>query len=157
MDPFDSRRRWLASDFDLILSEPRVFVSEDSGSSWRLATAELPEVLALAPDPGAEGRILAGTQEGLFVSDDGGEHWSHLGSGLPEDAAVHQFARDARSGGWYAATSGHGIYRSLDDGLTWTLLAGAPDVDAPAIAVDPRLPTALLAAFRGQGIWRWTP
>ena len=70
---------------------------------------------------------------------------------------IRQFAYDPRIAAWYAATFEHGIYRSLDGGVHWTLLAGAPDLDAPTIAVDPRLPPALLAAFRGQGIWLWTP
>ncbi len=70
---------------------------------------------------------------------------------------IRQFARDGRSATWYAATTAHGIFRSQDGGAHWTLLAGAPDHDRPAIAIDPRRPTALLAAFAGQGLWRWTP
>jgi photosystem II stability/assembly factor-like uncharacterized protein len=91
------------------------------------------------------------------VSEDGGDHWRPLGQGLPDGARIHQLARDASTATWYAATKSHGIYRSLDGGATWQLLEGAPDLDSPAIAVDPRKPTALLAAFRGQGVWRWTP
>ncbi|MFL6233844.1 MAG: hypothetical protein ACJ76N_11975 [Thermoanaerobaculia bacterium] len=90
------------------------------------------------------------------MSGDGGLSWSPLGD-LPAGAAVRQLARDPLSASWYAATTDRGIYRSLDDGAHWTLLDGAPDHDHPTIAVDPRRPTALLAAFAGQGLWRWTP
>jgi hypothetical protein len=90
------------------------------------------------------------------VSEDGGQTWLSLGD-LPDGSVIRQFARDANSATWYAATTDHGIYRSLDNGAHWTLLAGAPDHDNPTIAVDPRRPTALLATFRGQGVWRWTP
>jgi photosystem II stability/assembly factor-like uncharacterized protein len=152
VDPFNPRRRWLAVD-DIYPAEPRIFLSEDGGLSWRAASA-LSGVLAA--DPQTPGRLLAGTGSGLFASTDGGLHWASLGD-LPDGAVVRQFAWDPLSASWYAATIAHGIYRSLDGGAHWTLLAGAPDHDKPTIAVDPRRPTALLAAFAGQGLWRWTP
>jgi hypothetical protein len=155
VDPFDPGRRWVAS-VDAFPPTPRLFLSEDAGATWRLATTDIPGALALAADPGARGRLLAGTGAGLFASGDGGLHWSPLGD-LPDGAAVRQLAWDPLSASWYASTVAHGIYRSLDGGAHWTLLAGAPDHDAPTIAVDPRRPTALLAAFTGQGLWRWTP
>ena len=154
VDPFNPNRRWVFG-IDAYPTQPRVFLSENAGVSWRVASV-LPNPLALAADLHIQGRLLAGTYEGLFVSEDAGAHWLPLGD-LPAGAAVRQLAYDERAAAWYAATTAHGIYRSLDNGAHWTLLAGAPDHDSPAIAVDPRRPTALLAAFRGQGIWRWTP
>jgi photosystem II stability/assembly factor-like uncharacterized protein len=155
VDPFNPSRRWVSST-QAYESMPQLFLSEDAGATWSLATAALPWTLALLPDPTVPGRLLAGTFGGLFVSGDGGLHWSPLGD-LPAGAAVRQLLRDPLSASWYAATVDRGIYRGLDGGAHWTLLAGAPDHDAPTIAVDPRRPTALLAAFRGQGLWRWTP
>jgi hypothetical protein len=139
VDPFDPARRWLSSSF---YPGPQ--------------TTDLPAVHVLAADPSVPNRLLAGTDGGLFASPDGGDHWLPLGD-LPDGAVVRQFARDGRSVTWYAATVAHGIFRSLDGGAHWSLLAGAPDHDRPAIAIDPRKPTALLAAFAGQGVWRWTP
>jgi photosystem II stability/assembly factor-like uncharacterized protein len=154
VDPFNASRRWLFVDeFNV---QPSVFLSENAGTSWR-AVAVLPKIpLALAADPRVEGRLLVGTQDGLLASEDAGRSWHPLGD-LPAGAGVRQFAWDPLSATWYAATKAHGIYRSLDGGAHWTLLAGAPDHDNPTIAVDPRRPTALLAAFAGQGLWRWTP
>jgi photosystem II stability/assembly factor-like uncharacterized protein len=154
VDPFNPNHRWVAST-QPYAPQASIFVSEDAGASWHLA-AVLPDILAIAADPHVPGRILAGTYGGFFVSEDGGAHWLPLGD-LPEGAVIRQFARDERATTWYAATTARGIYRSLDNGAHWTLLAGAPDHDNPAIAVDPRRPAALLAAFRGQGVWRWTP
>ncbi len=155
VDPFDPSRRWVT----LIAVYPgldSLFVSADAGASWQLETTALPQALALAADPAVPGRLLSGTYGGLFVSADGGAHWSPLGD-LPVNAAVRQLVRDANTGTWYAATTHKGIFRSPDGGAHWTLLAGAPDLDNPTIAVDPRRPTALLAAFGGQGVWRWMP
>ncbi len=156
VDPFNTRRRWVAIAGGFFV-QTGLFLSENGGGSWHTASTELSEIFALAADPKVEDRLLAGTFTGLFLSEDGGRHWRAFGDGLPEGDGVRQLAWDPRAATWYAATSSQGIFRSLDNGFTWSLLAGAPDHDAPAIAVDPRLPTALLAAFRGQGAWRWTP
>jgi photosystem II stability/assembly factor-like uncharacterized protein len=154
VDPFDTKRRWVV-EAATFYSLPQLFVSIDAGASWKSAAAKSPSILELAADPRLKDRLLAGTTSGLRVSRDGGQRWHPLGD-LPQGAVIRQFAYDARLAAWYAATYQHGIYRSLDGGAHWTLLAGAPDFDAPTIAVDPQRP-ALLAAFRGQGVWRWTP
>ncbi|HSS48942.1 MAG TPA: hypothetical protein VLX28_08345, partial [Thermoanaerobaculia bacterium] len=156
VDPFDSTRRWVAAG-GLFSSAQPLFVSRDGGASWQVLTADRPGILALAADPKVKNRLLAGTFNGLNLSEDGGEHWRPYGNGLPGGARIFQLARDAQSGSWYAVTFEQGIYRSLDDGANWTILPGAPDLEYPAIEVDPRTPGALFAAFRGQGVWLWTP
>lgn len=155
VDPFDTRRRWVV-EAGTFYSAPHLFITGNAGASWQLAAASSPDIIELAADPRFRDRLLAGTFRGLEVSRDAGRHWHALGD-LPKGALVRQLAYDARLGSWYAATYRHGIYRSLDDGLHWTLLTGAPDFEAPTIVIDPRRPPALLAAFRGQGVWRWTP
>ena len=159
VDPFDPDRRWVARAGTFPFA-PRLFRSLDGGASWQPMPESLAAIGALAADPEVPGRLLAGTAGGLFFSADGGEHWLSAGAGgpgLPDGAEVRQLLRNSRSGTWYAATNAHGIFRSLDAGASWTLLAGAPDLEAPTIAVDPRQPESLLAAFAGQGLWRWTP
>ena len=153
VDPFDPNRRWVAftspapGNFTL-------FVSTDAGASWQVAELLPDGVLALAADPAVPGRLLIGTYGGLIESTDGGQSWIPLGD-LPDTAVVRQLARDGAT--WYAATVVAGIFRSLDGGAHWTRLEGVPDHDNPTIAIDPRRPAALLTAFRGQGLWRWTP
>ncbi|HSS78652.1 MAG TPA: hypothetical protein VLV54_18160 [Thermoanaerobaculia bacterium] len=157
VDPFDSKRRWVSAEGAFFQAHPPLSLSTDAGASWRVLTEELQEIVTLAADPKIKDRLLAATVGGLFVSEDGGAHWHSLGVGLPDGAIVIHFARDERSATWFAATLADGIYRSTDGGAKWTLLPGAPDRESPAIAIDPRTPGALLTAFRGQGVWRWTP
>jgi photosystem II stability/assembly factor-like uncharacterized protein len=154
VDPFDPSRRWVSYFFFPDRQPSTVFRTLDGGATWQPQTTVLPDIHALAADPAVPGRLLAATDGGLFDSPDGGDTWLPLGD-LPDGAVVRQFARDGAT--WYAATTAAGIFRSTDGGAHWTLLAGAPDLDHPTIAVDPRRPAALLAAFAGQGVWRWTP
>jgi photosystem II stability/assembly factor-like uncharacterized protein len=162
VDPFNPSRRWVAFSFFANSDQLSLFISEDGGVSWTVATSDLPFIYTLAADPATPGRLLAGTgllsseTGNLFESTDGGLHWSPLGD-LPVSPGVRQLAWDPRAATWYAATIESGIYRSLDGGATWTLLAGAPDHDAPTIVVDPRQPGTLLAAFAFQGLWQWVP
>ena len=155
VDPFRPSRRWVVVN-DFYPAPSRVFLSENAGASWGALPIPPRLLLSLAADPRVRNRLLASTVNGLLVSTDSGAHWHSLGD-LPAGAAVHQLIRDESSATWYAATRAHGIFRSRDNGAHWALLAGAPDHDSPAIAVDPRQPAALLAAFAGQGLWRWTP
>jgi hypothetical protein len=159
VDPFDATHR--CASVYTVNGAPSwaIDLSTDAGLSWHPTPPVIPAglpVSALAADPAIPGRFLAGTYYGLFLSEDGGSHWQPWGD-LPSDATVYQFVRDERTATWYAATGAEGIYRSLDGGAHWTLLAGAPDLDRPKIAIDPRTPDALIATFKGLGVWQWTP
>ena len=156
VDPFDARRRWMLSALETSTSN-LTFISDDAGVSWHPTPSTPPDPRGLAADPLVKDRVLASTTGGLFVSEDSGDHWCPLGQGLPDGAVIHQLARDASTATWYAATNSHGIYRSLDGGATWQLLEGAPDLYVSHDRRRSPKPTALLAAFRGQGVWRWTP
>jgi photosystem II stability/assembly factor-like uncharacterized protein len=140
-------------------SEVPVFVSNDRGTSWRLAAQSPPgAVFSLAADPGVAGAFLAGTYTGrIYRSADGGEHWTALGSGLPVEAPLIQLLHDDRSGAWYAVTHGKGVFRSTDGGRSWSLTGpGLPDLASPRALLDPKLTDRLLLATRSQGLWSWS-
>jgi photosystem II stability/assembly factor-like uncharacterized protein len=155
VDPFDATHRYAAVQTTFGDVQP-IYLSTDAGLSWHPAEPGIQAIGALAADPASPGRLLAETLTGLALSEDGGSHWRPWGD-LPTGTAVRQLVRDERTATWFAATRGEGIYRSLDGGAHWTLLAGAPDLDYPTIAIDPRNPDALIAIFQGLGVWQWRP
>ncbi len=63
------------------------------------------------------GADLVGGTAGLFKSTDGGQTWAPLGEGLPSESvvALHRFGTVL-----YAGVDQEGLYRSMDDGLTWS-------------------------------------
>jgi photosystem II stability/assembly factor-like uncharacterized protein len=159
VDAFDATHRYAAAFAFNGVPPWAIYLSTDGGLSWHPSDPGIPppaRIFALAADPASSGRLLAGTSDGLLLSEDGGSHWRSWGD-LPSSSAVHQLVRDERTATWYAVTDAQGIYRSLDGGAHWTLLAGAPDLDAPTIAIDPRNPDTLIATFKRLGVWQWRP
>lgn len=118
-----------------------LYRSRDDGATWQPATNDLPPGLmtALAVDvPG--GDILVGLQATgaapdrrapLWRSSDGGLHWAPLSLPAPTSSAnttiIHQIARGAAGGDLFLGiTQGDEhtvsyVYRSRDDGRTWTV------------------------------------
>ena len=82
------------------------------------------------------GRCFAGTDEGLYTSDDCGRTWAAAGL---EGRQVWQ-VRENGSGTFYAATAPTGLFRSEDNGHTWTevaSLARLADEGGWRIPLDP--------------------
>lgn len=72
-------------------------------------------VTALAVD----GRfVFAGTYNGLYMTSDNGNNWIRPDSGMAASVSVSVFAVDSYM--VFAGTSNDGVFRSTDDGSTWT-------------------------------------
>ena len=106
-----------------------MFISTDSGATWRRAGGGFPESEPVWALTTVGGRLFAGTQGlGVFVSDDGGETWNASNEGLaalgpdcPGDpGAPHSQIGDIAG---FASTvfvvSFCGVSRSDDLGETW--------------------------------------
>ncbi|MBI4355571.1 MAG: hypothetical protein HY597_03865 [Candidatus Omnitrophica bacterium] len=114
--------------------------SDDGGRTWRTSSTTVEHVAVHAIVASAlHPRILVlGTSDGLFRSSDGGAHWERVlvlttdaadappdnGQAVEEDAplpapAVTSLAADPHAPSVLYAGSVNGVYRSLDEGLTW--------------------------------------
>ena len=98
-------------------------------------------------------RVFAGTGDGLFVSDDQGTAWHRTGL---EGVEVWQ-VRDAGNGTLYAGTAPTGLYKSTDQGDSWTeieALARLAEEGGWCIPLDPPIPASARALVAsGDRLW----
>lgn len=87
-----------------------------------------------------------------LVSPDNGATWQPLRHNLPgtDVHALAQSPRDPRT--LYAFVVGHGLFRSGDAGITWTLVGDRLPETTSALAVAPGEPEVLFAGTAGQGV-----
>ena len=151
------------------VTSDKVFKSDDSGTSWTLASASLfaPPIRALAIDPADPTIVYVGTQSGVFKSSDGGMNWTAMNVGL---VAPHGPNGDAAPDSIGALTidpsnpasiyaGGTGVFKSTDGGASWTVTnaglirCSVDEVTYPcpvlSLAIDLTDPETLYAATDG--------
>ena len=141
-------------------NDDRVLISRTGGATWRTVT--LPTggiVLGLTADPAHPGTAYAATSTAIFVTHDGGGNWAQV-PGLPTGTypgtyRAVGFAAGAPGIQWAAVDKARGrLWRSTDDGATWTwLYAGDP---VSAIVGDPLRPQRAYVASSPDGILHGT-
>ncbi|HEY0140069.1 MAG TPA: hypothetical protein VGF48_04180 [Thermoanaerobaculia bacterium] len=150
-DPSNPDRLYLGT------SGGEVYVSNDGAKSWTNPRYGIPFpgyiVDNLLVD--REGRLWAASW-GLWgggviaVSSDGGKTWSRRDAGL-EDFSVRAIAIDPKDSRFLVVGGLTGVYRSKDDGLTWTKISDQINVES--LAIDPRKRDTIYVGTWRQG-WR---
>ena len=141
-DPFDSKHIFIDN------TDMGLFQSTNGGKSWRSTSEGISEdwrntTYWLAFDPTVHGLIwgaFSGTHDlphpkmwrgrgtgqftgGVGVSTDGGIHWLPSSSGVPTHSITHRLLDPASPAGnrtLYACAFGLGVYKSTDNGHSWT-------------------------------------
>ena len=147
---------WASTDDGL------VHVTRDGGKSWKdvtpkgmpeLAYVGCVEVSAHDADTiyvAATRYKLADYRPHLFKSTDGGRSWKSINGNLPKDEISRVVRADAVAKGLLYVGTETGIHFSLDDGATWTRMAGLPNVPV----YDMKLKDSdLVAATHGRSFW----
>jgi photosystem II stability/assembly factor-like uncharacterized protein len=142
-DPFDSKHMFI--DY----TDVGLFQSQNGGLSWETTSSGVPEnwrntTYWLAFDPTVKGLVwgaFSGVHDlprpkmwrtnnpqnyigGVAVSKDGGHHWTPSNQGMPPAAVTHILLDAGSPQGkrnLYATAFGRGVYKSVDNGKTWTL------------------------------------
>jgi hypothetical protein len=142
-DPFDAKRQFIS------YTDIGLFRSEDGGRSWFSSGRGVPRrwrntTYWVVFDPKVRGRMwgaFSGTHDlprtkmfrrtspatfkgGVGVSEDGGKTWKPSNQGMPDTAVTHILldpSSPTEKRVLYAAAMGRGVYKSIDDGASWTL------------------------------------
>jgi photosystem II stability/assembly factor-like uncharacterized protein len=141
-DPFDSKHIYMDN------TDMGLFQSTDGGQSWQTTSEGVPDgwrntTYWLAFDPDHRGLIwgaFSGQHDlprpkdwrhnspknfmgGVAVSTDGGHHWQPSISGMPAHSITHILLDPSSPVGnrtLYATAFGLGVYKSTDNGKSWT-------------------------------------
>ncbi len=115
----------------------KVYKSTNGGASWIPTNAsatheyEIDSIIANPADT-----VYLGTYYGLIKSTDGGSNWLDLTDRIDAASIENSMSEDSLGNIFVASDRGHGIYRSTDDGETWTPVgSGHPSV-VTAVLVD---------------------
>ncbi len=113
----DARRAYVAIDRHVMGdAAPYVFVTDDSGASWRKIVEGLPPdqyVHVVREDPVNPDVLYAGLEQGVWYSLDRGAHWRSLRLNMPS-VAVHDMRVQPQRHDLLVATHGRGFW-ILDD------------------------------------------
>jgi hypothetical protein len=102
---------------------------------------------ALALDPGKPRRLWAAGGDRLFRSNDGGANWERIGRSFPEpNTTVHGISASEEA---VVVSTDRGLYRTVDDGESWTLIVEnlPAHLEAGPLVRDLVDPATLYAGF----------
>lgn len=116
-----------------------VAFSDDLGRTWVSRAGGLPEepVYTLAPVPGREGHLYAGTLSGVWGTEDGGQSWRRLTGDLPEVQKVTSLLVDAERPDSVIAGTWRRAYKSDDGGRTWYGIFEGMVLDSEVFSLTP--------------------
>jgi len=132
-----------------------IYKSSDSGDNWsacaNTGSGSLKNATALAID--ASGTLYAGSEAGIFTSDNCVD-WSATDVTLPATASTPPVTIVIDGSTVYTGLDGAGIFRTLNNGATWTAATMQPaNLRVKALVVKPGDSTKLFAATYGGGIY----
>jgi photosystem II stability/assembly factor-like uncharacterized protein len=129
--------------------------SINAGVSWIQLTAPLDGIVNIATHPSRVGMLYLfynSQPDRLFVSTDSGQTWKE--ASLPKIPFTQNKARlvYAKDQEVYLVTYSGGVYRSSDDGYSWTACNSEIRGNTSAMAIDPQSYARLHLATQGNGV-----
>lgn len=142
-------------------AEDGIFLTQDSGEHWtRISSASnsaLMPVVSLEFDPADRMILYAGTPHLPWKTTDGGQTWQEIHVGMLDDSDVFSIHVDVSRHSRVFVSACSGLYRSVNQGLSWTKLTGANGASSRTYQIVQH-PTLLNLWFAGttRGLVRST-
>lgn len=128
-----------------------------TGAGWQDVGPGPPGLVgAFDVDPHRPSVRWAITVPGVYRSADGGATWSERSDGLPRECCpILELVVDPRpSDVLYAVVEREGVFKSVDEGLSWAAAREGLFLDVLALGLDPRSPDTLYAAASDGAVYR---
>lgn len=156
VDPGNPDRLW-AGGWELKSNKGSLYLSEDSGQSWRRIDLGIYEssVRALAVSPANPRNVAVGISEGVLLSQDGGETWERITRGYRSLYDVHSLVFDPRDPSLLYVGTWRLAWKTHDLGQNWTAVHSGMfwDSDLFSIQIDPARPNRVFAGAC-SGVYR---
>lgn len=129
-----------------------VYVSKDGGSTWSQSIAgNATYITGFVIDPASPSSIyVSSITWGVLASANGGSTWTDANTGIG-NVGINEMLMGG-DGAIYIGANGAGIYKSIDQGVTWSVMdngitsaPGLTGITVYALAEDPATATTLFA------------
>ena len=138
--------------FVVVGSSEGIFRSHDSGLSWKNVPLVPGQKIAISAVYVSEGELpvlAAISRDQIFVSEDLGRSWEPRTK--PEDCPIYQLSLADRGSGLMLAATSRGLFRSIDQGRTWTRpLGGVSEATVNAVLLHPSRNEECFAVMFGK-------
>ena len=132
-----------------------LYVSTDGGAKFAQSNTGLPSLTIEALADEVNGITCGSADLGIARSTDG-THWSASNAGFVASEVQALAVSKTAPATVFAGTSG-ALYKSIDSGVSWTLLTGTTNVGGTnAVAVDPGNAAIVYAAVGDGGVFKST-
>ncbi|HUX66264.1 MAG TPA: hypothetical protein VMV31_02110 [Terriglobales bacterium] len=157
----DPNTIWVGTD------DGYVQVTHDGGKSWTNVSDNIPNLppwgrlqqVGVSPfDPNTcyiayDLHEMDNNQLFVFKTHDGGKSWTSIAAGLPPDYSARVVREDPNRKGFLVLGTDYGVYRSADDGATWTPIHNGFPVAAIYDLKFVKASHDLIVGTHGRGIY----
>lgn len=148
VNPYDTRTVFVST------FRKGIYKTTDKGASWQELAGlknfpkETEEIQVLVMDKKNPNVLYSGAKYGLLKSIDGGASWQKVNIVIPPSSvAVSAIALDPVTSSYLYYGAGNVIYRTQDNGQTWTVHPVASTKTVKYLIIDPQNPQVVYAGL----------